>query len=65
MSEISNCPKCDIDNTYFDGVINICPDCGYEWNTDDEPESAHIAKDRHGAIIAYGDAANVITDHTG
>ncbi|MGL5635256.1 MAG: alkylphosphonate utilization protein, partial [Bacteroidales bacterium] len=31
MNTISNCPQCDMDNTYFDGVMNICPDCGYEW----------------------------------
>ena len=62
MSEISNCPKCDMDNTYFDGVINVCPDCGYEWNPDEEQESADIAKDSNGAILADGDSVTVIKD---
>ena len=60
MSEISNCPKCDMDNTYFDGVINVCPDCGYEWNPDEEQESADVAKDSNGAILADGDSVTVI-----
>ncbi len=62
MSEISNCPKCDMDNTYFDGVINVCPDCGYEWNPDEEQESADVAKDSNGAILADGDSVTVIKD---
>ncbi|MGL5683500.1 MAG: zinc ribbon domain-containing protein YjdM [Marinifilaceae bacterium] len=61
MSEISNCPKCNMDNTYFDGVMNVCPDCGYEWNEHAE-ESADVAKDSNGAILEDGDAVTVIKD---
>ncbi|MDP4272331.1 MAG: alkylphosphonate utilization protein, partial [Bacteroidota bacterium] len=39
MSEFPSCPKCNMDNTYFDGVMNVCPDCGHEW-TGSEEESA-------------------------
>ena len=50
-----------MDNTYFDGVMNVCPDCGYEWNEHAE-ENAEVAKDSNGAILADGDAVTVIKD---
>ena len=62
MSEISNCPKCDMDNTYFDGVMNVCPDCAYEWTGNEEEESDAVAKDSNGAILADGDSVTVIKD---
>ena len=62
MSEISNCPKCDMDNTYFDGVMNVCPDCAYEWTGNEEEESEAVAKDSNGAILADGDSVTVIKD---
>ncbi|MCC8143118.1 MAG: alkylphosphonate utilization protein [Tannerellaceae bacterium] len=60
MSEIANCPVCRMDNTYFDGMLNICPDCGHEW-TDDEANEA-VAKDSNGAVLADGDSVTVIKD---
>lgn len=63
MSEISNCPKCDMDNTYFDGVMNVCPDCGYEWSgNEEEEEKDSVAKDSNGAELADGDSVTVIKD---
>lgn len=62
MSDIANCPKCDMDHTYFDGVLNVCPDCGHEWNDSDEQEAEEVAKDSNGAILADGDAVTVIKD---
>lgn len=52
-----------MDNTYFDGVINVCPDCGYEWNSSEEEiEENQVAKDSNGALLADGDAVTVIKD---
>ena len=52
-----------MDNTYFDGVINVCPDCGYEWNPEEEAEAAaDVAKDSNGAILQDGDSVTVIKD---
>ncbi len=51
-----------MDNTYFDGVLNICPDCGYEWNGNEEVEKDSVAKDSNGAELADGDAVTVIKD---
>jgi len=63
MSEVSNCPKCEMDNNYFDGVMNICPDCSHEW-TDSEEQSVtdDVARDSNGAELADGDAVTVIKD---
>lgn len=62
MSEISNCPKCNMDNTYFDGVVNVCPDCGYEWHGDVEEAVVEVAKDSNGTELIDGDAVTVIKD---
>lgn len=64
MSEVSNCPKCKMDNTYFDGVLNVCPDCGHEWNDDTEQasEADAVCKDSNGAELVDGDAVTVIKD---
>ena len=60
MSEISNCPKCNMDNTYFDGTTNVCPDCSYEWSENEETASSDVAKDSNGAELMDGDSVTVI-----
>ncbi|MCC8094538.1 MAG: alkylphosphonate utilization protein [Tannerellaceae bacterium] len=62
MSEISNCPVCRMDNTYFDGTLNICPDCGHEWTDGDQQEENTIPKDSNGAELVDGDSVTVIKD---
>lgn len=63
MSEIANCQKCKMDNTYFDGTLNVCPDCGHEWDASEETdETSLVAKDSNGAILEDGDAVTVIKD---
>ena len=62
MSEISNCPKCNMDNTYFDGTTNVCPDCSYEWSENEETASSDVAKDSNGAELTDGDSVTVIKD---
>lgn len=63
MSEIMNCPICGIDNCYFDGSLNVCPDCGHEWSAEEASEEvAAVAKDSNGAVLADGDAVTVIKD---
>lgn len=34
MSMNTECPKCESENAYFDGVNYVCPDCNYEWEAD-------------------------------
>lgn len=63
MSEIGNCPKCQGEHTYFDGMMNVCPDCGYEWSAEEVAEEGpQVAKDSNGAELQDGDAVTVIKD---
>ena len=63
MSEMPNCPKCGMDNTYFDGALNVCPDCFNEWNAvETEAESDNTPRDSNGAELKDGDAVTVIKD---
>ncbi len=59
-----NCPKCSMENNYFDGTMNICPDCGHEWNVDDNANSAQnkTPQDSNGTPLEDGDAVTVIKD---
>lgn len=63
MSEVASCPVCTMDNTYFDGTLNQCPDCGHEWN-DSEHEAAapNVVRDSNGAQLFDGDEVTVIKD---
>ncbi len=63
MSLIPMCPVCEMDNTYFDGTMYVCPDCGKEFTseaTDDEMDN--IARDSNGAELSDGDSVTVIKD---
>ncbi len=64
MSEISNCPSCKMNNTYFDGSLLVCPDCGHEWVEGEEQEGTDETqtKDCNGNILADGDSVTVIKD---
>lgn len=63
MSEIIVCSKCSAENCYFDGMMHICPDCGYEWHNDGEVLNADsVAKDSNGTVLEDGDAVTVIKD---
>ena len=63
MSEISNCLVCDMDNTYTDGVMFYCPDCGHEWTaSEEEGAQDDTSRDSNGAELKDGDAVTVIKD---
>lgn len=64
MSEFPACPKCGSENTYFDGVMNICPDCFHEFSDTDSSENAvdSTPRDSNGAELMDGDAVTVIKD---
>lgn len=62
MSEMTPCPKCSGENTYFDGMLNQCPDCGHEFSEDAHHETSDVARDSNGAELADGDAVTVIKD---
>lgn len=65
MQSIPSCPKCSSEYTYQDSTLFICPQCGYEWlseelqevNVDDE-----IIKDAYGQVLQSGDTISIIKD---
>jgi len=67
MENIPNCPKCDSEFTYEDGMLYICPMCAHEWNkegSDDEEEAevGLVVRDANGNILEDGDSVTVIKD---
>lgn len=68
MSSDPKCPKCHSENTYADGALWVCPECGHEWNPaaaalneEKEPE-ALIVRDASGNTLQDGDSVTVIKD---
>jgi protein PhnA len=63
MTETPKCPVCGGENTYFDGSLNVCPDCGHEFHASEEATPADdVARDSNGAELMDGDAVTVIKD---
>ncbi|HCO66208.1 MAG TPA: alkylphosphonate utilization protein [Dysgonomonas sp.] len=63
MAEVSACPQCGMENTYFDGTVYVCPDCSYEWTGEGmEAEADSVPKDSNGTELFDGDAVTVIKD---
>ncbi len=62
MEDILKCPTCGSENGYFDGMINICPDCAHEWSEGAEEQGTTVARDSNGAELFDGDAVTVIKD---
>lgn len=66
MTSPAACPVCTLENTYRDGDINICPDCGHEWRDVAEAaqadEGAKVVRDANGQVLVDGDAVILIKD---
>ncbi|MEI8033490.1 MAG: zinc ribbon domain-containing protein YjdM [Chlorobiaceae bacterium] len=63
MSDLPNCPKCNSEYTYEDGVLLVCPECAHEWsNSAPAEEKSRIWKDANGTILQDGDTVTVIKD---
>ena len=65
MSALPNCPKCNSEYTYEDGLLFICPECTYEWTQDtaeQATESESVIKDANGNVLQDGDTVTVIKD---
>lgn len=57
------CPQCGLDNTYVDGAMQVCADCGFEWATAGEAvAAATVVRDCNGNPLAAGDTVVVIRD---
>ncbi len=65
MSNLPNCPKCNSEYTYEDGVMLICPECAYEWTLNQEDgsnDNVKVFNDANGNILEDGDTITVIKD---
>ncbi len=65
MSATPPCPQCTLENTYPDGLMLICADCGFEWPA--APDEEHhdddtAVKDANGNALASGDTVVLIKD---
>jgi len=58
---LPNCPECKSENTYEDGMMYVCPDCGHEWNAEaPSEEEGFVVKDAYGNILKDGDSVTVV-----
>ena len=68
MSELPNCPKCNSEFTYQDGILLVCPTCGHEWSSDSKstaetaPADDSAVRDANGNVLQSGDSVIVIKD---
>lgn len=65
MNTLPKCPKCNSEFTYQDGALLVCPECAYEWSSEEKDTSVEnelVIKDAHGNILQAGDAITIIKD---
>ncbi|WP_332648535.1 zinc ribbon domain-containing protein YjdM [Lysinibacillus sp. 54212] len=63
MANLPNCPKCNSEYTYEDGINFVCPECAHEWSQEEEvQEDGMIIKDANGNLLQDGDTVTVIKD---
>ena len=65
MEKLPNCKKCGSEFTYESGTLYICPECGYEWVKDSEPQESkqeQIVRDAHGNVLKDGDSVVIVKD---
>ena len=65
MSKMPNCPKCNSDLTYDDGIQLVCPECGHEWLPESAPkkvEKVKVWRDAFGNELTDGDSITIIKD---
>lgn len=53
-----------MNNTYFDGITNVCPDCFHEWLDGDAESETNddTPRDSNGVELQTGDSVTVIKD---
>ena len=62
MSTLPNCPQCDSEYTYEDGMQYICPECAHEWSQQAEEFDEKVVRDANGNVLQDGDTVSVIKD---
>ncbi len=54
------CPNCKSEYTYPMDSLLVCPECGHEWNPEEEQETGLVVKDANGNVLKDGDSVVVI-----
>ncbi len=63
VTTLPDCPQCGLENTYADGALWVCPDCGHEWSAQAAAvEAGTVVRDSNGNVLAAGDTVVVIKD---
>ncbi len=63
MSALPNCPACNSEFTYDDGMQYVCPECAHEWSKEAAVEEAGpVFRDANGNELVDGDTVTVIKD---
>jgi protein PhnA len=65
MTTLPNCPKCNSEYTYEQGILFVCPECAHEWSKESAAEASDaekIIKDANGNVLQEGDTVTVIKD---
>ena len=65
MNQLPNCPKCQSEYVYEDGLLFVCPECAYEWNpaeVNEEDDDGIKAIDANGNQLVNGDTVTLIKD---
>ena len=62
MTELAPCPLCKSTFTYEMDNLLVCPECGHEWNTEEENtiQDQFTVKDCNGNILQNGDSVVVM-----
>jgi protein PhnA len=62
MSSTAPCPVCQSAYTYAMDSLLVCPECGHEWNPDEqvEQEDTFVVKDCNGNVLQNGDTVVTI-----
>lgn len=62
MSEFPPCPNCQSNYAYPMDALLVCPECGHEWNPEEETTDENVIKDANGNVLQDGDSVVVVKD---
>jgi protein PhnA len=66
MNKLPDCPTCNSEHTYEDGLLFVCPECAHEWSREEsvinKEEASPGIKDAVGNLLQDGDTVTVIKD---
>ena len=66
MNKEPKCPKCGMENTYYDSSIElyVCPDCSHEFSNEVVVEELEdkTCRDSNGTELLTGDSVTLIKD---